>query len=550
MSDFTPSLVLSYYMGAQSCTVDGFDAFLKSVCANTAANRNSITLPHFCASIERYALDHVKAQEPEGMQCDKFARLIASNFFDDKNPMPFEPHLSSCCDMLEDNYGVDPKPYLFRPLLPRYLGIVLCCPRPVDEDLDYCNSIRDYTFYNYTPLMPDTKLKISVWRGAPVEGVRSMYREICADMDADPLASFKHTDAFFCVMNHPCPIHPNFFYIMKREMMRAAINCTNAGAVCCRDHTKKSLALISFPLSTTIFKGERLDYFFCSPFYRQVVGSRTTVWGSAVMQYVAFYKTDVEHEMVDYHPMVLVSWPYEEPEQGVMLGRDSADEVLDFHINNRGYEFIALKISEPEYLELVAPAEPQAVDLDVVSNKTIPNATRLASIPQTLDMMIPAFLKPDKPPIAVYTKLPLNLDAATKLKYFVIMHEAVVLDCLSSFSPGPNSLSSPIVIIKHTTPPEQLLELAMKFVCYTQKEALTNCIYPLKYNNDSENDCKAEQDGTGGTPRGGVGVLRGGNPEAGAEPQGTQGGRSPIQHHDGCSTGNRDDGGRISETPI
>ncbi len=550
MSDFTPSLVCTYYMGAQSCTVDGYDAFLQSICRNTAANRQSITLPHFCASIEKYAQDHVKAQEPEGMKCDDFARLVASNFFDDSNPMPFEPHLLRCCDMLEDNYGVDPKPYLFRPLLPRYLGIVLCCARPNDADLEYCNSIRHYTLQNYAARMPETKIKISVWQRAPVEGARSMYREICADMDADPLASFKHADAFFCIMNHPCPIHPNFFYIMKREMMRATVSCTNAGAVCCQDHTKKSLSLISFPLSTTIIKGERLDYFFSSPFYRQVVGSRTVVWGSAVMQYIAFYKTDVEYQMVNYHPMILVSWPYKEPEQSVMLGRDSADEILDFHIKNNGYDFVGLKISEPGYAQLVAPAEPQAIDLDVVTNKFIPNPTRLATIPQTFDKMIPAFLRPDKPPIAVYKKLPLNLDVATKLKYFVIMHEAVVLDCLSSFSPGPNPLSSPLVIIEHTTPPEQLLELAMKFVCYTQKEALTDCIYPLKYNNESEDDCKAAENGSRGPPRGGDGVLRGGNPEAGAEPHGTQRGRPPARNHDGRGTGDPDDGGRLPETPV
>ena len=512
MSDFTPCVVAAFHVGATSCTTDKIRDFLWSVCDNTAANRDSITLPHFCSSIEKYAEDHVKAQEPEGMRCDDFARLIASNFFEDTKPMPFEPHLEKCCDMLKDNYGVDPRPYLFSPLLPRHLGLVLCCAHPTEDDYAYCCDLRERCLAFFPRFLPNVNLRVQVYRGAALSGTREMYRAICDDMDADLLASFKHKDAFFCILNNPCPLHRNFLYIMKREMMRAMVRSMNAGAVCCQDHTKKSMALISFPLSTTTIKGERLDHFFDSPFYRQVVGSGTKMWDSAVMQFIAFYKTDKEHEMVNYRPMVIIPWPYEDPKEGVMLGRDSADEVLDFFISSGHYGHVSHFLSELENVGMIPAAE--AADEDILLTKMVFSPRRFLTIPQTCDFLIPSYLKPAKPPIAVYNKPPCNLDPNTLLKYFVIMYEAVVLDCLSSFSPGPDSLSSPAKIVEKTTPPSALLELSMKFICTTQRTALTDCLVPLKYNNPSEGSDRKD-----GGERRRTGVLRCSYDEKGVELQ-------------------------------
>lgn len=548
MSDFTPCLVAAFHVGATACKTENLQQFLWSVCENTPANRNSITLPHFCSSIEKYAEDHVKAHEPEGMKCDDFARLIASNFFEDSKPMPFEPHLSRCCDMLKDEYKADPRAYLFLPLLPRYLGLVMCCTQPTEEDYEYCCELRDRCLDFFPSVMPGVNLRVSVCRKAPLSGVKDMYRTICEEMDADPLASFTHKDAFFCMLNNPCPLHRNFLFIMKREMMRAMVRCVGVGAICCQDHTKKSMALISFPLSTTVVKGERLDHLFDSPFYRQIVGSGTKMWGSAVMQFVAFYKTDKEHELVNYQPMVLMPWPYDEPKEGVMMGRDSADELLDFFISSGHYGHISHTLRKPENARMIAPSEP--IDEHINLTKIVYSPRRLLTIPQTCDYPIPSYLKPPKPPIAVYTTPPCNLDSANLLKYFVIMYEAVVLDCLSSFSPGPDSLSSPAKIVEKTTPPEALFKLAFKFICNSQRAALTNCLGPLKYNN-----CGDEHDrgGSNVTDLGGKArprLLRDGNAEESAECKSPEGRLRAGGGHAGGGITDGTDGCTISETPI
>lgn len=544
MAGFTPSLVFSFNVGATSCSVDDLRDVLDSVCDNTAANRNSITLGHFTSAVEQYAEDHVKSKEPEGMCCGDFAKLVASNFFGNAQKVPYEPHLRACCEMFSETYGGDLNKYIFKPLLPRYLGIVLCCTTPSDEDMRYCNELRGRIKNEYGELMPNTILVIAVCRKDVLFSVRDVYRKICRLIDDNSDEAFRHADAFFCVMNHPCPLHPNFLYIMKREMMRSLVRCLFTGAVCCRDHTKTSLGLISYPLSTTVIKGQRLDFFFESPFFRQVVGSRVRMWDSALSQFVAFYKTDAEYEMVDYHPMCILPWPFEEKEQAAMLGRDSAEEYIDFNIRNGRYIRLEQYIQDPENASLLAPME-QPTNAPIAESKTVSLAVRLESVPLTFDRITPAYMKPQKPPMAVYSRSPCNVTFDTKRKYFVILEEAVLLDCLSSFSPAPDRLCSPALIVSKVAPPKEIFELAFKFVSYTQRWGISACICPLKYNTDNGDPVN---DGSGS--RCGNGLLRGGNAQAGLEcPSAEECGDTRKGHARGGVEGGTDGVGS-SESPV
>lgn len=544
MSGFTPSLVFSFNVGARSCSVDDLRDVLDSICENTAANRDSITLSHFTSAVEQYAEDHIKEKEPEGMCCGEFAQLVASNFFKDTNKVPYEPQLRTCCEMFRETYGGDLNKYIFKPLLPRFLGIVLCCATPSDEDMRYCDELRGHIKNVYRGAMPNTTLIIAVSREGALASVRDVYEKICSLMDDDPGATFKHEEAFFCVMNHPCPLHPNFLYIMKREMMRSMVRCMFTGAVCCRDHTKTSMGLIAYPLSTTVIKGKRLDFFFESPFYRQVVGSRVRMWDSALSQFVAFYKTDAEYEMVDFQPMLILPWPYAEKDKAAMLGRDSADEYIDFNIRNGRYTKVERYIQHPENVALVAPME-QPELASIAESKTVTVPARLESIPQTCSRILPAHLKPPTTPMAVYSRPPCNLPFDTKFKYFVLLQEAVLLDCLSSFSPAPDQLCSPALIISKVAPPKEIVELAFKFVSYTQRWGISACISPLKYNTD-KGDPISDGPGCAGVD----GLLRGGNAEAGLQRPSAEGcGGTGGDYAGGGVAGGTDDCGG-TETPV
>ena len=456
---FTPSVIAVFDAGIQDCNYESISMFLSSLVDSTSVNTQRIGRPRLEQVLTEYAEMYIQPEEPKGFVAAEFAKEYCDLPYNGVTHVSYEdlqPYLAA----LEMEYKHEILSMLFTAFQPPFVAMVLLLP---EEDLVFGQELVSKIKGVFGSLMKHTRFVFEFEHVSEIEAVKRAYEEISRLILADADFPFPASESFFLVLNRPPPLHENYLYLLMKEAMRSVLHSSNAGIVAFKDSTDTCMSLSSVPMHMMTVRGKRLEAFFESGFYEQVKILNMRMWEAALSQFVAFYRFPCEEDEVAPKTLTVIKWPFDDKMNSPTRGIDVAKARLESFIDRCEFDEVVDFLNRPRNFERNNEEEPC-----ILSKK----GTGIFGY----DFDSPITMKPRPAPKWKPLNINTDVDDETKLMYFCVLHETVLLNVLASFGPAPDRLKSPAAILTCAIPPQNVALPALEFVCEVQKRGLRLCL--------------------------------------------------------------------------
>lgn len=453
-----PAVIACFRAGLQDCSFSQIAAFLTSLQDGTSTLAPRARLPRSLIepAVAAYADTHIRPGEPDHFSHTEFAALFCNAAFGSLTHAPLAdlmPFLAA----LTKEYGASPFPRIFPAVHPPHIALVLSLDG-TPADLANARDLAARITATFKPRMPNTAFRFEfAQHDTQIAAVRTLFRSInTPGTDTD-------TDTYFAILNHPPPMHDNYLFMLQHEITRR--NSPPVVALC-DGRAASDLSLAPVPLSHMAARADVLEAFCASSFFTQIAALNLRMWHAAASQFLAFVPnasqdTDKQTK-TKTNNLKVAKWPFSSQKESITRGVDMDKARLETAVVHDRIPQITAFLADPE--NSVEPPGPAV---------RAPN-------PAPYDPTVPPHAKPRREPAVRPFEAPNKIDYHTRLMYFAVLHEAVCLNVLASFSPAQDTLRSPAALMATAKPPQQLALTALHFVCETQKGTLAKCIAALQ----------------------------------------------------------------------